>query len=257
MEERKTKEVEYYNREAKNDSQKALSSNQRFNVLLLESYRFLYEYFWRISKDKKVLDYGCGTGYHLVNLAKTAKEIVGIDLSYNSLQIAKNKIEKEKLTDKAKVLLMDCEELEFEDNSFDIIFDGGTFSSLDLRKALPEMIRVLKPEGLLMGIETLGHNPFLNLKRRVNVLRSKRTEWAANHILKIKDLEVIKNYFSKTEVYFFHLTSWLAFPFLNLSGGKIMIKFFEKIDYFLLFIFPFLKKYSFKTVFIFYGKKII
>src|SRR3989338_3515328 len=167
MEERKTKEVEYYNREAKNDSQKALSSNQRFNVLLLESYRFLYECFWRISKNKKVLDYGCGTGYHLVNLAKTAKEIVGIDLSYNSLQIAKNKIEKEKLTDKAKVLLMDCEELEFEDNS------------LDLRKALPEMIRVLKPEGLLMGIETLGHNPFLNLKRRVNVLRRKRTEWAA------------------------------------------------------------------------------
>ncbi|PIU24464.1 hypothetical protein COT12_00910, partial [Candidatus Berkelbacteria bacterium CG08_land_8_20_14_0_20_39_8] len=79
---------------------------------------------------------------------------------------------------------MDCEKMEFPDNLFDIIFDGGTFSSIDLVKAYPELSRVLKPDGFLIGIETFGHNPFTNLKRKINKLIGKRTEWATAHIFR-------------------------------------------------------------------------
>ncbi len=253
MEKRKIKEIEYYDRETeqiRDEEIKESGSRGGFSPFLLESYQFLYNFLKDKCQDKKILDYGCGSGTHLSWLAKISKEVIGIDLSSKSFEVAKNKIWKENLIN-AKVLLMDCEKMEFTDNSFDIIFDGGTFSSLDLDKALPELARVLKLNGFLIGIETLGHNPFTNLKREINKLIGKRTKWAAEHIFRMEDLEIVKKYFDNIETHFFHLISWSTFPFLGLPGGKFMLKLLEKIDNVLIAIFPFLKRYSFKIVFIF------
>lgn len=107
----------------------------------------------------------------------------------------------------------------------------------------------MRPDGTLIGIETFGHNPFTNLKRTINQLLGQRTDWAVNHILKTEDFKLFKDYFNKTEIYFFHIISWLTFPFLNLPGGRILLRLLEKLDSFLL-IFPFLRKYAFKVVFI-------
>ena len=261
MEERKQKEIEYYDKQAKEwlkgKSIKGWGADfEGFNPYLLSSFAFCYKILEEKCKDKVVLDYGCGNGIHSIFPAKRgARKVVGIDLCEPSLEIAKKRAKQEGVEDKTEFLVMDCEKLEFPDNYFDIIFDGGTFSSIDLSKALPGLARVLKPNGFLIGIETLGHNPLTNLKRKINVLTGKRTKWAAEHIFKMKDLKQAENYFEKIETHFFHLTSWIIFPFLNLPGGKILLNLFEKIDHFLLFIFPFLRRYSFKIVFVFSAPK--
>lgn len=247
MEQRKQKEIEYYENKAKEQLElgKVKGDFEGFNPFLLESYNFLHQVCQDKCRDKKILDYGCGNGVHSEWLAEISKELVGIDLSQKSLELAKKKVKK------AEFLLMDCENMDFPDSSFDVVFNGGTFSSLDLNKALLEIAKALKPNGFLIGIETLGHNPLTNLKRKINKIISKRTEWAASHIFKMEDLKIVEKYFERTEVHFFHLISWLAFPFLKLPGGKFLLKLFEKIDHILLFFLPFLKKYSFKIVFIF------
>jgi len=66
----------------------------------------------------------------------------------------------------------------------------------------------------------------------------------------MEDLERAKNYFNKIETDFFHLTSWIVFPFLSLPGAKFLLKLFKTKDKLLLKI-PFLRKYAFKVVFIF------
>jgi len=66
----------------------------------------------------------------------------------------------------------------------------------------------------------------------------------------MEDLKKAKDYFDGVEVYYFHLVSWLAFPFLNLPGGKLLLKLLEFIDKILLKV-PFLRKYAFKVVFVF------
>jgi ubiquinone/menaquinone biosynthesis C-methylase UbiE len=256
MEERKQKEIEYYDKRA-GESLRDFSRGEiqgdfeDFNPFILESYNFLRKFLIRRCEGKKVLDYGCGNGIHSIWLAKRGAEIIGIDLSKNSLQIAKEKAEKKGVENNVKFLLMDCENLKFPDKFFDIIFDGGTFSSLDFKKILPELARILNPDGFLIGIETLGHNPLTNLKRKINKITGKRTEWAVSHILRMENLKQAEKYFSKIETYFFHLISWSAFPFLNLPGGKILLNLLEKLDSCLLYMFPFFKKYSFKIVFIF------
>jgi len=255
MEPRKQKEIEYYDKKAeewleKDKSPQTTTDFEGFDFNLLSSFRFCYEYLKDKCQNKKLLDYGCGNGVHSIFPAKFGAEVIGIDLSEPSLKIAEERAKKEGVDDKIRFLKMDCEKMEFLDDYFDIIFDGGTFSSLDFKKALPGLVRVLKPDGFLIGIETFGHNPFTNLKRKLNRASGKRTEWAASHIFQIKDFELVKNYFNKIEIKYFHLISWAAFPFLSLPGGKILLNFLEIIDRGLLKI-TFLRKYAFKVVFIF------
>lgn len=246
MEIRKQKEIEYYDKKAEEGQE---GDFEGFNPSSLSSYRFCYDWLLKNCQDKEVLDYGCGNGVHSVFLAKQGAKMVGIDLSEPLLRIAKERAKKEGVGGRAEFLLMDCEELKFPNNSFDVIFDGGTFSSLDVKKAYPELARVLKPTGFLVGIETFGHNPLTNLKRKINKLRGKRTKWAAEHILRTKDIDLAKNYFHRVEIRFFHLVSWIIFPFLNMRGAKFLLKFLEAIDK-ILFGLPFLRKYAFKVVFI-------
>ena len=255
MEERKQKEIEYYNKKAEewlreNRKQGVATDFEGFSPNLLSSFRFCYEYLKNKCQNKKLLDYGCGNGVHSIFPAKRGAEVIGIDLSEQSLKIAGERAKREGVEDKVRFLTMDCEKMGFPENYFDIIFDGGTFSSIDINKAYPELSRILKPQGFLLGIETFGHNPFTNLKRKINKLIGKRTNWAAEHIFKIKDLEKAKDYFNKVDVYYFHLISWLAFPFLNLPGGKFLLKFLEAMEKILFKIRP-LRKYAFKVVFIF------
>ena len=250
MEIRKKIEIEHYNKEAEQCPQgqiKESGSRGGLNPFDLASYVFLKDICKEKIKGKKILDYGCGMGLNLEWLSLLARDVVGIDLSKKSLEIARKIVTDKKLSN-VELVLMDCEKLDFLDNSFDVIFDGGTFSSLDIERALPELKRVLRPDGVIVGIETFGHNPFTNFKRRINKLTKKRTEWAEGHIIKNKDIKKIKEYFKNVNIYYFHLISWVAFPFLRFPGGFFMLKLLEKIDCFLIFIFPFLKKYSFKIV---------
>lgn len=267
LEERKEKEIEYYDKKAEEwlestSKEKWQGDFERFKPFILNSYQFCYDWLSKYCADKVVLDYGCGNGIHTIFLAKTgAQKVIGIDLSKKQIEIAKTRAKKEGLEEKIEFILMDCEKMEFPDDFFDIIFDGGTFSSLDLNKAFPELVRVLKPDGFLFGIETLGHNSLTNLKRKINRLLKKRTQWAVGHIFRIEDIERAKNYFQRIDCYFFHPVSWILFPFLTLRGGKFLLKFLEKIDRVLL-RFSLLKKYSFKIVFVFsqpkkYDKEII
>jgi len=256
LKERKQKEIEYYDKQAEKwlketSNNKWKGDFERFNSPVLASFRFCYDWLKNHCRNKKVLDYGCGNGIHSIFPTKMgAEKVIGIDLSEKSLEIARERAKREGLGEKIEFISMDCEKMEFPDNSFDIIFNGGTFSSLDLKKAYPELVRVLKPDGFLIGIETFGHNPILNLKRQINKITGKRTAWATEHIFQTKDLEEAKKYFNKIEKKFFHLISWISFPLLEFPGGKIFLKTLERIDEFLLKI-PFLRKYSFKIVFVF------
>ncbi|MEM3550701.1 MAG: methyltransferase domain-containing protein [Candidatus Bathyarchaeia archaeon] len=69
---------------------------------------FIEEVFQKISslKIKRILDVGCGTGNHLVLLAKRGYEVVGVEKSESMAQIAEEKIHKHKL--RARVVEADA-----------------------------------------------------------------------------------------------------------------------------------------------------
>jgi ubiquinone/menaquinone biosynthesis C-methylase UbiE len=258
MEERKQKEIEYYDEHAKrlleNPGNAPAADFEGFDPSRLASYRFLYGLLRGKCFGRKVLDYGCGNGNHAIYLARDGGEVTAIDLSGKSIAIAEKKAEKNGVGGNIAFMAMDCEKTDFSDNSFDIIFDGGTFSSLDADKAYPELARILKPDGFLVGIETYGHNPLANLNRALNVRSGKRTAWAAAHIFNEAGLAQAGNYFGHIEIYYFHLFSWMAFPLIGSTWGSRLLDFAEIIDKAVIKL-PFLKRYAFKVVFKFSDPK--
>lgn len=260
MEKRTIKEVEHYNLAAREWRERTAESAQdadieAADVMRMASYRALYRELAARVPGKRVLDYGCGHGMHAEAIAKMgAKEVVGIDLSEESLALARERIRRARLEGTVTFRAMDAEALEFPDASFDIVFDGGAFSSLDIRKAYREIARVLAPRGLLIGIETLGHNPLANLKRWLNVKRGMRTVWAASHIMKMKDLKAARQYFVPEEIDYFHFIGLLALPLARLPGGITLVKVADACDRTLFAVLPFLKRFGFKAVFVFRKK---
>ena len=254
MEDRKIAEIAHYDDEAKKfneDTRKTLDDNidvSGIEIGMMESYKYVYNILQSKVSQKKVLDYGCGHGMHSVKLAEWAGEVSGIDLSEESLKIARDRAAKKNLI--INFIAGDCEALPFTDNTFDIVFDGGTFSSLDFVKATDEIKRVLKPDGLLIGIETLGHNPLLNLKRSINKLRGIRTGWAADHIMKNFNFHHLNHTLTKVDQKYFELFSMFIFPFRSLRNAKKLFSFVDKIDTYILKL-PIIKYLAFKTVFVY------
>jgi ubiquinone/menaquinone biosynthesis C-methylase UbiE len=145
---------------------------------------------------------------------------------------------------------MDCENLTFNESKFDIIYDYGTFSSIDMAKAIKELCRVLKPDGYLFAIETLGNNPVFKLKRSFNVFFGSRTRWSANHIMKMKDWKQMARLFYNFNIKYFSLFTPYLSPLLKVIPSKYhfrLISFFERIDLKLL-NYSFFKPFAFKAV---------
>ncbi len=111
----------------------------------------------KATKPTSVLDIATGTGDLAINIAKntSATKIIGLDISEGMLNVGEDKIAKENLSDRIEMLLGDSEDMPFEDNSFDAItvaFGVRNFETLE--NGLTEILRVLKPNGTFVILET-------------------------------------------------------------------------------------------------------
>ena len=108
------------------------------------------------SNPKTILDIATGTGDLAIALTETnANKIIGFDISKGMLDIGKQKVLKKNLQNTIEMVLGDSEEMPFEDNSFDAItvaFGVRNFETLE--KGLSEILRVLKPNGQFVILET-------------------------------------------------------------------------------------------------------
>lgn len=119
-----------------------------------------------------VLDYGCGLGALTTGLAERGAELaVGIDVSAVRLGKARLRAKERGLAGSAHFVVVDGHRTAFADDSFDLVVGRSVLHHLDLRPALVELRRILKPGGSAVFSEPLWHNPILRAGRAV-------TPWA-------------------------------------------------------------------------------
>ncbi len=106
---------------------------------------------FKVKKGMKILDVGCGTGNFSIKLARMGCKVVGIDISEEMLEVAKEKAEKEDLD--IEFYNMDVYDLKFENEIFDGVFSMAAFEFIEKPEiALGEIFRVVKKdEYILIG----------------------------------------------------------------------------------------------------------
>ncbi|AWH84976.1 bifunctional demethylmenaquinone methyltransferase/2-methoxy-6-polyprenyl-1,4-benzoquinol methylase UbiE [Flavobacterium album] len=108
------------------------------------------------KNPERVLDIATGTGDLAILMAQTnAKEIIGADISEGMMEVGRKKVTEKTLDSRVKLVYGDSENLPFADNYFDAItvaFGVRNFETLE--KGLAEILRVLKPNGIFVILET-------------------------------------------------------------------------------------------------------
>ncbi|KAF2507886.1 bifunctional demethylmenaquinone methyltransferase/2-methoxy-6-polyprenyl-1,4-benzoquinol methylase UbiE [Flavobacterium zhairuonense] len=108
------------------------------------------------TKPKVILDIATGTGDLAILMAQTnAEKIIGLDISAGMLEVGKKKVAEKNLSNTIDLVLGDSENIPFEDNYFDAITVGfGVRNFENLEKGFAEILRVLKPNGIFVILET-------------------------------------------------------------------------------------------------------
>ena len=99
-------------------------------------------------KDKRVLDLGCGYGWHCIYaMEHGASSVVGVDISHKMLEVAKEKTHFPQVEYKCCAI----EDVEFPEESFDVILSSLAFHYVaDYEILVKKIYRILKSGGKLV-----------------------------------------------------------------------------------------------------------
>lgn len=116
---------------------------------------------YKLDRNSKVLDVGCGKGFLLYELTQAVPgiSVQGIDISQYAVEHAKEEV-------KPHIKIGNATELPYDDKSFDLVISLNTLHNLfcyDLEKALREMERVGKNKYLVV-------ESYRNEQEKVNLM---------------------------------------------------------------------------------------
>jgi ubiquinone/menaquinone biosynthesis C-methylase UbiE len=137
---------------------------------------------------------------------------------------------------KPEFSLMDANNLQFADNSFDMVFGDAILHHLDFTRALDEIKRVLRPNGRILFTEPLGINPIGKIVRLLTPQARTKDEQP----LRIRELAELRKRFETT----FYYEQFLSVPIgvmsrmLFSSPANNLTKAAYKIDRFIDANFP-------------------
>ncbi|WP_238902456.1 class I SAM-dependent methyltransferase [Clostridium sp. YIM B02506] len=118
-----------------------------------------------LKEEDNILFLGIGTGEDLSFIPKGIN-VTGVDITNEMLDIARKKVDELGL-EKANIINMDGQKLEFEQNHFDYVVLNLILSVIpDGNKALKEAYRVLKPGGKIAIFDK-----FIEDEKSPNIMR--------------------------------------------------------------------------------------
>ncbi len=98
------------------------------------------------TSKSNILEIGCGNGRDSLYFGKQGYSVIGIDISPDAIRIA----EKNNKLNNVVFEVGDAEELDFDDEYFDVVYSLSVLHSTNLEKSIKEVSRVLVSNGLAL-----------------------------------------------------------------------------------------------------------
>lgn len=122
-----------------------------------------------LLEGSQVLELGCGTGYFTRELAGLKIQVTAIDISPDLIESAKREIQ----SSNVRFLIQNAYQMEFDDAVFDSVLGSSVLHHLDIRQAISEIYRVLRPGGQIAFTEPNMLNPQIALQKNIPWLKKK------------------------------------------------------------------------------------
>jgi ubiquinone/menaquinone biosynthesis C-methylase UbiE len=120
------------------------------------------------ARGLRVLEIGCGLGTDGAQFAKAGAIYTGVDLTEAAVELARKRFELFELPGTFRTA--DAENLDFADNSFDLVYSHGVLHHTpDTERAVREVYRVLRPNG--RAVVMLYHRDSYNYRINIRLLR--------------------------------------------------------------------------------------
>ena len=214
LDERKQKEMEFHDQHRDrtrdgsldHDTYERLYGNKKYYASTELSKRYVDEWIASHAAGKVFLDYACGNGENAIKAAEAGASLsLGFDLSAISVANARQAAEVHGVANRTRFFQADAENTMLPAASIDLVICSGMLHHLDLTRAFPELHRILKPGGTILGVEALDYNPAIKLYRYLTP--AMRTDWEKAHILSLRDLDLASQCFEVANVRYWHVAS--------------------------------------------------
>jgi SAM-dependent methyltransferase len=122
-----------------------------------------------LGPGMRVLELGCGTGYFTKELARCGADIVAVDVSPELLEIARGNCS----APNVHYEIQNAYALSYPEAEFDSVVGSSVLHHLEIREALRDMYRVLKPGGTIYFTEPNMLNPQIALQKNIPWIKRK------------------------------------------------------------------------------------
>jgi 2-polyprenyl-3-methyl-5-hydroxy-6-metoxy-1,4-benzoquinol methylase len=194
------------------------------------------------SRDQTLLDFGCGYGGFSIPFARLGYEVYGFDISPSNISLAQSLADQYGLADRTHFSVQCAEHLDYPSEYFDAIIGVDILHHVEIRPAVVECLRMLKPGGIVVFREPFKVPIFDTLRNSalgrwiVPITASfERYVTEDERKLTAMDLQAIREIACEVSVERFRVISRLD----KLIGDDSTVR---KLDLYLLRALPFLKR---------------
>ena len=177
-----------------------------YNSLICKTFNF----------KSKVLELASGVGDRSEIIFNVSNNVILSDISEESLQVLSKRFEIYNPTLKK----IDIEDIEFPNETFDGVVCSGGLSYGDNFKVLNEIYRILKPNGTLILVDSLNHNPIYKWNRLIHFLRGDRSWSTLRRMPNMKLLMSYRETFKRVEIKFFGSLTWVMPTISRIIGDQ-------------------------------------
>jgi SAM-dependent methyltransferase len=122
-----------------------------------------------LGPGMSVLELGCGTGYFTRELARSGADIIAVDVSPELLEMARADCSAKNV----RYEIQNACALSYPDAAFDSVVGSSVLHHLEIKEAVREIHRVLKPRGTIYFTEPNMLNPQIAIQKNVPWVKRK------------------------------------------------------------------------------------